>query len=146
VRSQGEKKIANLLYDRGIPYDYELEMYGGHPDFTVYAPDGKVYVWEYVGPGMLDQRDTVISWYHEDNFDRGEYLERLRYKFQRYRQLNPRIYRIIFTSHLMDISKVIDDLILGCHEEPFFVHLPGDYIVSPVISLVGKCPKTVATT
>ena len=53
VRSKSEVIIANMLFDRDIPFKYELPLYA--PDGTFYLPDfrinwrGEEFFWEHVG-------------------------------------------------------------------------------------------------
>lgn len=57
VRSKSEVIIANMLYQREIPYEYEVRTYINnqvrYPDFTVLNKrTGKIYLWEHLG--MMD--------------------------------------------------------------------------------------------
>ncbi len=64
VRSKSEVIIANMLFDRGIPFQYEQPLYA--PDGTSYLPDftitwrGTQYYWEHVG--MLDKENYRVGW------------------------------------------------------------------------------------
>lgn len=53
VASKSEEIIANLLFSRGIRYEYERPMTIGkwhlRPDFTVWRKDGSVVIWEHAG-------------------------------------------------------------------------------------------------
>jgi DNA helicase-4 len=53
VKSQGEKVIANFLFERGIAYEYERSVRWGRrvyrPDFTIDLPGGGSVVLEYFG-------------------------------------------------------------------------------------------------
>lgn len=65
VRSKSEVIISNLLHKYGIKYEYEEKLpYGNgkwlEPDFTVFAPNGKVYYWEHIG--MLGKEDYDRRW------------------------------------------------------------------------------------
>ena len=76
VRSKSEVIIANMLYERGIPFKYEVPLYA--PDGTFYIPDftitwnGKEWYWEHLG--MLDQEEyrnhweTKKEWYKKHRF------------------------------------------------------------------------------
>ena len=64
VRSKSEVIIANLLYERGIPFKYEVPLYA--PDGTFYIPDftitwgGEEWYWEHLG--MLDKEEYRNHW------------------------------------------------------------------------------------
>lgn len=65
VRSKSEVIISNLLHKSGIKYEYEKKLpYGNgkwlEPDFTVFAPNGRVYYWEHIG--MLGKEDYDRRW------------------------------------------------------------------------------------
>jgi len=53
VRSKSEVIIANMLFERGIPFKYEQPLFA--PDGTFYLPDftitwrGTDYYWEHIG-------------------------------------------------------------------------------------------------
>ncbi|MCI8632164.1 MAG: hypothetical protein HFE64_01585 [Lachnospiraceae bacterium] len=53
VASKSEEIIANLLFSRGIRYEYEKPMTIGNwhlkPDFTVWRRDGTMLIWEHAG-------------------------------------------------------------------------------------------------
>lgn len=58
VRSKSEAMIGTCLYNRGIPFRYECELFMGdmiiYPDFTIKrSEDGKVFYWEHFG--MMDR-------------------------------------------------------------------------------------------
>jgi exodeoxyribonuclease V alpha subunit len=71
VRSKSEVIIANLLFDREIPFQYEAPLFA--PDGTFYLPDftiswhGQDWYWEHLG--RLDDADyrnhweTKCAWY-----------------------------------------------------------------------------------
>jgi hypothetical protein len=81
VRSKSEVIIANMLFDRDIPFTYETPLFA--PDGTFYLPDftitwnGEQWYWEHVGRlDLEDYRnhwDTKREWY-EKNFP-GRLLE-----------------------------------------------------------------------
>ena len=64
VRSKSEVIIANMLYERDIPFVYEVPLYA--PDGTFYLPDftvkwrGTDYYWEHLG--MLNRADYKAHW------------------------------------------------------------------------------------
>lgn len=73
VRSKSEVIIANLLFDRDIPFTYEEPLYAPDgtfhlPDFTVTA-QGRTWYWEHVG--MLQNEkyrhrwETKQAWYEQ---------------------------------------------------------------------------------
>jgi hypothetical protein len=60
VRSKSERTIADLLYQKSIPFRYESELKMGngvsHPDFSINRfSDGKLVVWEHFG--LMDQAE-----------------------------------------------------------------------------------------
>jgi len=64
VRSKSEVIIANILHQSGIPFKYEIRLFGTEgppkrPDFTV-EWKGKMYYWEHLG--MLDAEDYCQEW------------------------------------------------------------------------------------
>ncbi|MBK7919037.1 MAG: hypothetical protein IPJ94_22805 [Chloroflexi bacterium] len=64
VRSKSEVIIANILFQSGIPFQYELSLRapdGTHrlPDFTI-EWQGNTYFWEHLG--MLDIREYEQEW------------------------------------------------------------------------------------
>ncbi|MFC2037714.1 AAA family ATPase, partial [Chloroflexota bacterium] len=76
VRSKSEVIIANMLFDRDIPFDYEVPLYA--PDGTFYLPDftinwrGEDWYWEHLGM-LHDDRyrnhwETKKAWYEKHNF------------------------------------------------------------------------------
>ncbi len=67
VKSEGEVQIANYLYKRGIPYEYEAlypysvgYLHSYHPDFTIHDGDASIYV-EYYGLAKLGSDGSIIS-------------------------------------------------------------------------------------
>lgn len=64
VRSKSEVIISNLLFERDIPFFYELPLYAS--DGSFYLPDftikwrGETYFWEHLG--MLDHNDYRRRW------------------------------------------------------------------------------------
>ena len=74
VRSKSEVIIANILFERKIPFQYERilladnELYS--PDFTI-EWNNKIYFWEHLG--MLEKEDYKSEWaikkkWYEKNF------------------------------------------------------------------------------
>ena len=64
VRSKSEVIIANILYQSGIPFQYEVSLYAPDgpprsPDFTI-EWGGKTFYWEHLG--MLDEVDYQQDW------------------------------------------------------------------------------------
>ena len=65
VRSKSEVIICNLLYNAGIEYEYEKNLFYGddgrhiEPDFTIQC-DGKTYYWEHLG--MMNQEKYNSDW------------------------------------------------------------------------------------
>jgi ATP-dependent DNA helicase RecQ len=63
VRSKSEVIIANILFDRKIPYVYEKELVvhrqNYSPDFTIQWK-GKTYYWEHLG--LLEQGQYQKEW------------------------------------------------------------------------------------
>jgi len=115
VKSRGEQVIANLLYsDFNLPYEYENKFTdSATPDFTVYAPDGKVIIWEFIGPGMLEAPG---------------YSSSLCYKYQLYKYLNPLVYRIIFSDNTISSEDVIKKWILQSQDNFFLTSLPQEFL------------------
>jgi len=78
VRSKSEVIIANLLYDRNIPFKYEIPLYAS--DGTFYLPDftitwnGEKWYWEHLG--MLDKEvyknhwEIKKEWYKKHGFSK----------------------------------------------------------------------------
>lgn len=65
VRSKSEVIISNLLYNAGIEYKYEEDLFYGNegrhiePDFTIQYND-KTYYWEHLG--MMNREDYNSDW------------------------------------------------------------------------------------
>jgi ATP-dependent DNA helicase RecQ len=70
VRSKSEVIIANLLYERRIPFEYETRL--ASPDGATYLPDftihwdGKTYYWEHLG--LLDHEDYRAAWERKERW------------------------------------------------------------------------------
>ena len=65
VRSKSEALIANILYERGIPFRYECIQTIGQrayaPDFTILNPlNGREIIWEHFG--MMDSADYLAEY------------------------------------------------------------------------------------
>jgi hypothetical protein len=76
VRSKSEVIIANMLFERDIPFQYEVPLYA--PDGTFYLPDftinwrGEAWYWEHLGM-LHDERyrnhwETKQAWYKKQGF------------------------------------------------------------------------------
>ncbi len=69
VRSRAERKIANELYEKGIPYTYEkiLFLHGKKvlPDFII-DHKGKMIIWEHLG--MMDIAEYAAKWERKKMF------------------------------------------------------------------------------
>jgi len=76
VRSKSETIIANMLFERGIPFTYETPLYAKDgtfflPDFTIMW-QGREWYWEHLG--MLNNEkyrnhwDTKKKWYIENDY------------------------------------------------------------------------------
>lgn len=78
VASKSEQLIANMLFARGIQYEYEKPLQIGSitfkPDFTVRSADGRIWIWEHAG--LLDDPD---------------YARRFREKLRMYEQAGIRL-------------------------------------------------------
>lgn len=84
VRSKSEVIIANMLYEAGIPYEYEKELSLGEdgiriPDFTIDdVESGMLFYWEHCG--MMSDRHYRQRWeekkaiYAKHNIIEGENL------------------------------------------------------------------------
>ena len=75
VRSKSEVIIANMLYEKGIDYEYELQFVGKdggirYPDFTIEdAETGLNVYWEHLGllsnPVYRKRWEKKLAWYQE---------------------------------------------------------------------------------
>ncbi len=84
VRSKSELIIANMLYRRNIPYDYERVLYlkkgnKKYPDFTILNTNtGKLWIWEHFGrmddPEYLNSNLEKINDYHKSGYIQGKNL------------------------------------------------------------------------
>lgn len=84
VRSKSELVIANMLFQLGIPYEYERVLDGTaaagrlRPDFSFVTADGDLIIWEHLG--MLSRPDYKRGWewkhewYKRNGFAEGETL------------------------------------------------------------------------
>jgi ATP-dependent DNA helicase RecQ len=68
VRSKSEVIIANLLFQHGIKYEYELPLEFGNgetikPDFTIFLSDTKKIYWEHLG--MLGTETYDETWLYK---------------------------------------------------------------------------------
>jgi hypothetical protein len=84
VRSKSELVIANMLFQLGIPYEYERVCAGTaapgrlRPDFSFVTADGDLIVWEHLG--MLSRPDYrkgwewKRAWYTKNGFAQGKTL------------------------------------------------------------------------
>ena len=76
VRSKSEVIIANMLFERDIPFQYEVPLYA--PDGTFYLPDftitwrGENWYWEHLGmlhdEGYRNHWETKRAWYEKHGF------------------------------------------------------------------------------
>lgn len=84
VRSKSELVIANMLFQLGIPYEYE-RVYDGtaapgrlRPDFSFVTADGDLIVWEHLGmlsrPDYKRGWDWKRAWYQKNGFAEGKTL------------------------------------------------------------------------
>lgn len=64
VRSKSEVIISNLLTRHNVNFEYEKPLVANNkqysPDFTIIAPDNKVWYWEHLG--MLHKEDYRKEW------------------------------------------------------------------------------------
>lgn len=84
VRSKSELVIANMLFQLGIPYDYERICDGTaapgrlRPDFSFVTADGDLIVWEHLGmlsrPDYKRGWDWKREWYARNGFVEGRTL------------------------------------------------------------------------
>jgi hypothetical protein len=79
VRSKSEVIIANILFDRNIPFFYEKMLYA--PDGSCYLPDftihcnGTEYYWEHLG--MLESEDYARNWNKKVRWYQNYFPDRL---------------------------------------------------------------------
>jgi len=76
VRSKSEVIIANMLFEREIPFKYEVPLYA--PDGTFYLPDftitwrGEEWYWEHLGllgdESYRNHWETKRAWYDKHGF------------------------------------------------------------------------------
>lgn len=74
VRSKSEVIISNILFERGIPFKYEISLFA--PDGTFYLPDftitwnGEDWYWEHLGLMEMDEYknhwETKQQWYNKN--------------------------------------------------------------------------------
>ncbi|WP_083965572.1 AAA family ATPase [Dokdonella koreensis] len=84
VRSKSELVIANMLFQLGIPYEYERVLDGTtaagrlRPDFSFVTADGDLLVWEHLGmlsrPYYKRGWDWKRAWYQSNGFVEGKTL------------------------------------------------------------------------
>ena len=75
VRSKSEVVIANILYQKGVDYEYEKPLIGPdgkprYPDFTFEDEGmGIIYFWEHLGmlniPSYRQRWEQKLAWYRE---------------------------------------------------------------------------------
>lgn len=78
VRSKSELVIANMLYQLGIPYEYERLLDGDvargrrWPDFSFVDPGGSLILWEHLGmlsrPDYRDGWKKKQAWYEQNGY------------------------------------------------------------------------------
>ncbi|HRI92280.1 MAG TPA: AAA family ATPase [Accumulibacter sp.] len=84
VRSKSELVIANMLFQLGIPYEYERVCEGTtapgrlRPDFSFVTADGDLIIWEHLGmlsrPDYKRGWDWKCEWYTRNGFVEGKTL------------------------------------------------------------------------
>jgi hypothetical protein len=84
VRSKSELVIANILFQLGIPYEYERVCDGTaapgrlRPDFSFVTADGDLIIWEHLGmlsrPDYKRGWDWKRAWYQKNGFADGKTL------------------------------------------------------------------------
>lgn len=84
VRSKSELVIANMLYQMGIPYEYERPLIGGNvpgrvwPDFSFVDAGGDLVIWEHLGMMSRDDYrkawEWKKDWYAQNGFVLGQNL------------------------------------------------------------------------
>ncbi len=69
VRSKSEALLADLFFTFNVHFEYEKEIKLGniifYPDFTITAPDGRIFYWEHLG--MLDDPTYARNWANKHN-------------------------------------------------------------------------------
>ena len=70
VRSKSEVIIANLFFERGIQFKYEVPLYASNgtfyiPDFTI-SFQGETWYWEHLG--MLNNDSYRKHWEKKENW------------------------------------------------------------------------------
>lgn len=75
VRSKSEVVVADLLYSKGVDYQYEAKLIGNdgsvrYPDFTFEDDDmGITYYWEHLGLlnslSYRERWERKLAWYHQ---------------------------------------------------------------------------------
>lgn len=80
VRSKSELVIANMLFQLGIPYEYERVCEGNaapgrlRPDFSFVTANGDLIIWEHLG--MLSRPDYKRGWdWKREWYARNEFVE-----------------------------------------------------------------------
>lgn len=76
VQSKSEALIANMLFERDIPFQYDVRLYA--PDGTFYRPDfviqwrGETWYWEHFGmmhdENYRHKREAKLAWYRKHGF------------------------------------------------------------------------------
>jgi exodeoxyribonuclease V alpha subunit len=76
VQSKSEALIANMLFERDIPFQYDVRL--SAPDGTFYRPDfviqwrGETWYWEHFGmmhdEKYRNKRETKLAWYQKHGF------------------------------------------------------------------------------
>ncbi|MHA1974100.1 MAG: hypothetical protein ACTSW1_13965 [Candidatus Hodarchaeales archaeon] len=76
VRSKSETIIANMLFERDIPFTYETPLYA--KDGTLFLPDftiqwqGQEWYWEHLGMLNIERYknhwETKKQWYKENGY------------------------------------------------------------------------------
>lgn len=79
VRSKSEVIVANMLFDRKIPFKYEVPLFA--PDGTFYIPDftitwnGEQWYWEHLG--LLEREDYQNHWETKQEWYQKHFPDRL---------------------------------------------------------------------
>jgi len=84
VRSKSEVIIANLLFERGIEFRYEIPLFASDgsmylPDFTINWQGEELY-WEHVG--MLHREDYKVKWEAKEKWYKKHFAGRLLLTFE----------------------------------------------------------------